>query len=446
MLNLSKFNKIKSIFFIGIGGISMSALALFFKNANYKVGGSDIKFSNETDTLTSNGVTIFIGHNASNIIGYDAIVYTSAISSDNPELLTAKKLGLKIFKRSEILGEITKLYKNSIAVCGSHGKTTTTTLIYRALNYCNLCPTGFIGGISDNESNYQKGNKDYLVLEACEYKKNFLDIKPTVSVVLNIDDDHVDTFTSSEDRENTFSEFAKNTICLYNYDDKACKNIKAKNLISFGLYEGADYRAVYIRKNKNAYSFTVKYKNKALVRINLKLEGKYNIYNALSAVSVAHYFGLDLKLVKRAIESFGGVKRRNEYLGKIESLNSYADYAHHPSEIKAYLSSKKEILDKTIVVFQPHTYSRTKTLKENFVSSLLGQHDLIIYKTYPAREKFDYSGSAYSLYKAIKKIKANTFYAKNDKELLSIIIRLKSTKQNLLILGAGDLYDIIKKV
>ncbi len=423
----------------------MSGLARYLKIMNFEVGGSDQKNGKTISILKSSGVKVFIGHNAKNVSGYDAVVYTSAIKEDNPELKRAKELGLKIYKRSELLGEIVSRYKNSIAVCGSHGKTTTTALIYKALESCGISPSAFIGGNIESVNNFAHGNSDYAVIEACEYKKNFLDIAPKISVVLNIDDDHVDTFSSSEDRYNTFSAFTNNTICFYNKDDNLQGKLCAKRLISFGIESNAEYSAKDICKNKNGYSFTFTYNGKGLERVNLSLIGKHNIYNALSALAVSHYYNLNLKIVKSALENFSGVERRNEYLGRAEGLEFYADYAHHPSEISAYLSANGMEKEKTIVVFEPHTYSRTKALMDKFVNALSVAENLIVYKTYPAREKFDYQGSAYLLYKNVKKAKKNVYYARDKNKLLSVINAIKKGKKNVLIIGAGSLYDKIKK-
>jgi UDP-N-acetylmuramate--alanine ligase len=442
--NLQIFEQEK-IFFIGIGGVSMSALALYLKSMNLKVGGSDQTQNSETLKLKNSGVEVFIGHDKNNIKGYTTVVYTSAIDNLNPELTLAKQLGLKILKRSELLGLIVKQFKNSIAVCGSHGKTTTTSMLTCAFNDNALKPTAFIGGDSASLNNLTKGDNGYVILEACEYKKNFLDIKPTVSVVLNIDDDHVDTFSSDLDRYQTFSKFTENTLCFYNKDDIKSYSLSAKKLISFGIKSDCDYLAVNIRKKQNGYSFTVRHNNQNLVRVNLKVLGRHNVYNALACVAVSHYLNLNLKLVKFALEDFSGVKRRNEYLGSLLGLKTFADYAHHPTEIKAYLDSQNNTLDKSIVIFQPHTFSRTKALKEKFVKVLLKDFDLIIYKTYPAREKFDKDGSAKSLYSAIKdKGKQNVYYKSDKKGLLSIIKFLKKGKKRLYVVGAGDIYQTIK--
>ncbi len=435
----------EKIFFIGIGGVSMSALALYLKSVNLKVGGSDQTQSAETLKLKDNGIEVFIGHNQNNINGYTMVVYTSAINGLNPELMRAKQLGLKILRRSELLGIIVKGYNNSIAVCGSHGKTTTTSMLTCVFNNSALNPTAFIGGSSPSLNNLIKGKNDYVILEACEYKKNFLDIKPKISVVLNIDDDHVDTFTSEKDRYETFSEFTKNTLCFYNKDDIKNYSLSAKKLISFGIKSDCDYLAVNIRKNQNGYSFTVKHNFQNLIRVNLKVSGKHNVYNALACIAVSHHFKLNLKLVKFALENFNGVKRRNEYLGSFLGLKVFADYAHHPTEIKAYLDSQNKNLKDSIVVFQPHTYSRTKVLKEKFVKVLLKDFNLIIYKTYSAREKYDRNGSAKSLFYAIKeKGKPNVYYVESKKNFLSTIKLLKNGNNRLYVLGAGDIYQIMK--
>ena len=343
------------IHFIGIGGISTSALAKYLLKENYIVTGSDVEENEQTEKLKSLGATINIGHAAENVLGSDAVVYTSAISADNPEFLKAKSLNLPCVKRSELLGEIAKRYKNSIAVSGSHGKTTATGMISQILYTAQTNPTVFIGGEHLDFDNFKNGDGDTIVLEACEYKKNFLDITPTVSVVLNVDDDHMDCYENMSNVVEAFRKFASGSITVLNADDKNSQKIFNATTVTFGIKNKATYTADKIKYNGKGYSFTVRAYGRIMGRINLSVIGEHNIYNALSAVAVADILHIRFPFIKSGLESFKGIKRRNEFLGEKDGLNYYADYAHHPKEILATLNAFNNDGTKNVVVFQPHT-------------------------------------------------------------------------------------------
>ena len=446
MEKLSYLKQIKKVHFIGVGGISMSALAKWCLAKNILVSGSDKSCSSLTCALENLGAKIYIGHNKKNIEkDVSLVVYTSAIDSQNQEFKKALKMKVKMLKRSEFLSLILRCYKNSIAVSGSHGKTTCSSMLTHILHTAKLSPTAFIGGIDKTYSNFLNGKKDYLVVEACEYKKNFLDLSPKCAVVLNIDNDHMDSYKNEHNMICAFEHFIANKLAFINNDCNKCKTLVCKNKITFGLNRGATYRAKYIKKNERGYSFTV-YKNKVkLGRINLSVYGKHNIYNALASLSVAYHFNVDFEIIKKSLQDFSLAEWRGEYLGKISNLLTYADYAHHPSEITATLKAFN-LTENDIIVFQPNTYSRTENLLESFKLSLKVAKNLIIYKTYSAREKYNYLGSAKRLFLEIQKENNGVLYAKNIKELKRAILQMIKDKKRIIFLGAGDIYDIAKNL
>lgn len=436
----------KKIHLVGIGGVSQSALAEYFLGKGITVSGSDTDSNEYVKRLKTLGVKIFLGHSPKNLDGLDlssALVYTSAVKCDNPEIIFAKNKGIPVFSRSEVLGAIISKFPLSVGVSGSHGKTTSTSMLADILARANLSPTVFLGGNSKNFNNFSSGKGIIAVTEACEFERSFLDIPCNVAVVLNVDNDHLDTYGSIENEIMAFKEFCFNKTAFVNADDiNASKIIKAGDF-TFGLSSKARFRAKYLRKNPRGYSFTVFDGEMRLGRINLKVNGKYNIYNALSAISVAVYLGVDFSRIKIALENFCSVERRNEYLGDRKGVRFYADYAHHPAEIKAVCESYD---DNTLFVFQPHTYSRTKLLLGDFVSALTPLKNLIIYKTYPAREKFIKEGDALVLFSKIKKErKSSVYYAKTPKILLKIIDKKFLGVEKVVFLGAGDIYALAKK-
>lgn len=438
------FKKVTKVHFIGVGGIFMSSLARYCLKEGKQVSGSDIIESELTRSLVEEGVKFYKGHHSKNVLDKDLVVYTSAIKEENEELLEALKTCPIVLKRSEFLGLIIKDYKKSVAISGSHGKTTTTAMIGRILLEAGLNPTVFLGGEEERLSNFLYGGKDFLVTEACEYKKNFLDLSPYLPLVLNIDNDHLESYNGMEDLEKCFSKFINGGISIVNADDKVCKKISKMTTVFFGIENPAVYTAREIVKNKDGkYSFNLYAYQIKKGRINLKIVGRHNIYNALASFAVADILGADFKHVKRALENFNGVKRRAEFLGKINGIEFYADYAHHPREITQTLISLAN--EKTLTIFQPHTYSRTENLMEEFIASLINTNALVIYKTYPAREEYNKKGCATTLYNRIKeRKKENTFYCENIEELKKIITSTKYKR--VLFLGAGDIYDIAKGI
>lgn len=433
----------------------MSALALYLKESGFEVSGSDKSKGEIVAELKRAGITVYSRHDKLNVQGCDAFVYNSAISEDNPELIYAQNCGIPIIERSKLLSYIMSCHKKSIGVAGCHGKTTTTAMIAHVFKVANLSPTAFIGA----KDGFMMGQKDYCIAEACEYKKNFLNLNPNVAVILNIGFDHADSYKDINDVANAFSIFTKDKIAVINEDDIFSEKLFGKSTITFGIDKMATYRAKYLTLGKQGYSFTLYIYGKKTCRINLKIGGRHNVYNALATCSVCHSFGMDIKTIKRGLETFNGVSRRCERMGNFNGVPVIADYAHHPTEVSALIKGFIERKKRPLVIFQPHTYSRTQSLMGEFINALSLKEEngaTIIYKTYSAREKFNYSGSGYSLYKSLCKNLKETgdpaqkvYYVNTPKKLFdNISYLLKSAKINcdcILVVGAGDIYDIFKK-
>lgn len=444
-INFSFYNK---FYFCGVGGVSMSAIATFLVEKNKQVAGSDKMVNNQVLSLSRLGVKTYIGHKARNVKNFnpDVLVYTNAVDLDkNREVLYAIKKGIPIVSRSKLLGEIIKGYKLSVAISGSHGKTTTTCMVTKVLKENKTNPTAFVGGNSGGINNYTSGNNDLVITEACEYKKSFLDLHSDIAVVLNIDNDHLDCYKNMEELKRAFSEFVKPSIAIVNNDDEYAKEISTQTKITYAIKNKATYRAKYIALNEHGYSFTV-YKNKARqARINLSVAGYYNIYNALACYVVCDLLNVPKQTIAKGLMSFNGADRRLEYIGKRGGVNYVCDYAHHPTEIKATLGAIN--LKNTLIIFQPHTYSRTKILLKDFICVLSSISNLCLYKTYSARERYDRKASARFLYKSLsKKSRNNLHYASNYKQLQKVIRTNSPFIESVVFLGAGDIYDIAKKL
>ena len=444
------FSDFLSLHFIGIGGVSMSALAKYCLNNGVIVTGSDRVRSEFSRDAEAAGVTVYYDHSKNNLSGALAVVYTSAISEDNVELVEAKRRGIPVIKRSELLGAILNKHEKSVAVSGCHGKTTTTAMLTEIFVKAKKDPTAFIGGNYPPFGNFRQGDGRYAIAEACEYRKNFLDLTPSVAVVLNIDDDHKDSFRGLRDETEAFSHFISGSLAVINADDKYAEKLFNACTVTFGIESRANFTAKRITENCGAYSFDFYAYGRKKGRVKLKIRGRHNVYNALAALAVSDISGIPFSASKSALEAFAGVKRRNERIGTFCGRECIADYAHHPTEIVALLNSYRE--EKPVVVFQPHTYSRTKYLLPEFVSALTRAEKVVIYKTYPAREKFDEDGSAERLYRELKakereKVDFNAYYASSPeklKEVLSAtdVLGTEENKGKILFVGAGDIYEI----
>ncbi len=431
------------VYFIGILGAGMSTLAKYLKKREFDVSGSDVLINETYTDLIKNGITVYSGHSAKNVQDSDLVVVSSSIPTENVEYVEAVKLNKAIYKRAELLSLIFSTFKNSVGYSGSHGKTTATCMGSHILKRSLLNFTSIIGGEDVDLGNFIYNDNSKIVLgEICEFDRNIKYLCPSVSVVLNIDNDHLNSYNGIDDLKNEFFKYLDRAkykiICK---DDVYLKNYQGKNVVSFSINENSDYKAEKIKNNNGKYSFECKLNNGKIIKVNLNVYGKHNIYNALANIAIFdRVFNLDSDIIISGIESFSGVKRRFEYLGKINDINLYADYCHHPTEIKESLKVYKEILNGDYtVIFQPHTYSRTEILFSDFVK-VLKNEKVIIYSTYPAREKRSVKGDAKRLAKAIKRP-----YIKNEKIFKNIIKKRKYTK-NYILFGAGDLYDVAKEI
>lgn len=434
---------------IGIGGISMSALAGMLIHFGYRVTGSDSRRSELTDELETKGVEINIGQRAENLKNPDLICYTAAISQNNPELLAARSLGVPVIERAELLGAIMQLYKYPIAVAGTHGKTTATSMLSLVLLAANTDPTILVGGeLPQIGGNFRIGGKDYLALEACEYVESFLHFNPFVSIITNVEEDHLDYFSGITHIISSFRKFASLTSqfgCIIGCsDDKnVCKVVQNvdKKVIKYAIDdEKADYRAVNISYSEAGNAkFSVQKDGKELVSVSLNVPGRHNVLNALGVCAAADFIGLDMQAVKKGLESFGGTKRRFEYIGEVAGCIVIDDYAHHPTEIKATLDAAKRMCRGTLwVAFQPHTYSRTKSLFNRFAEVLSLADRTLICDIYPAREEYD--GTIHSCDLALEI--PNSVYM-NDAEAMERYIKENVKDGDMLItMGAGDVYKI----
>ncbi len=434
------------VFFIGIGGISMSGLAKLLLGRGYVVSGSDKSKSIQTKELEALGATVYYEHNALNVKGADLVVYSCAIDEDNPELAFAKANGIVAVKRSEILGEIISGFKKSVAISGCHGKTTCTAMLGEILQTAKKDPTIFLGGEYKDYGNFLSGESDFAIAEACEYKKSFLDIKPKIAVVLNLDNDHLDSYDGMKDVVVSFKKFVGDRLAVINSDEKYINDISNSTTVTFGIENVATYYAKDIKETETGVSFTTCAYAKPYGKINLKINGRHNVYNALAAFAVADLLSISFWDIKKGLENFCGVKRRNEYLGEANGVKYYADYAHHPTEIKATLKAFSRGKNDFITVFQPHTYSRTRILMNDFISAFEGYDNIIIYKSYSAREKFDVKGSAKTLQERLSEKTQICSYAHTAKELEEKISENSKDKKRILFIGAGDIYQIANAI
>ena len=430
-----------NVHFLGIGGVGMSALAERLLEFGLQISGSDACNSEFVMRLLNKGIKVYIDKTPLSVIEKaDVIIYSSAIKNDDACLDYAKKLNKCIYSRGEVLGELFKVANFSVGVAGSHGKTTATSMIANVLKLSNLPFAAFIGGLDATLGNYFYNGNKILISEVCEYDKNIRHITANLSLVLNIDDDHMDTYKTIKNLKNEFFLYLdRSKTQIVNSDDALLKNHKGSNVISYGINNPSDYQAYNIINNKGKYSFSYLMKNGEENRVELSVYGKHNIYNALATIAVCDTLGVPHEIIKIGLNAFEGVKRRFEYLGCINGKNIIADYCHHPEEIKATLRLAKEVFNGDyLAVFQPHTYSRTKLLFNKFLA-VFKSENLVVFNEYSAREEYDYLGSAKYLSSCVE----NSKYFEDFNDLVNFIKQENS--KNILILGAGNLYDKIEK-
>jgi len=440
------------VHFIGIGGISMSALAEILISEGYTVTGSDAKDSLIIERLKKLGAHIYIGHSEDNIDHADLVIYTDAISMDNEEFTKAINMGIPVIDRATFLGALMKNYTNSIAVSGTHGKTTTTSMLSTILNHSVLNPTILLGGELDEiGGNVKLGSREFILTEACEYKGNILKYFPSMAIILNIDEDHLDYFKGIDHIQDTFTDYGKNldknSYLIINKDDKGHKrvidNTEAK-IFTFSLKEDSDYKAENISFSKEGYPiYTLKIKGGESYKVNLSVMGAHNVYNSLASIAAAHIYGIPMEDILEKISQYRGVHRRLELKGYYNGAKIIDDYAHHPTEIKATLSALRNSTEGNIFcVFQPHTYTRTKLLLNSFAASFGAANKVIITDIYAAREKDNGIVHSKDLVNAIFDNGADAIYLQNFEEIEHYLLDSVKEDDIILTMGAGNVYLI----
>ena len=439
----------KRIHFIGIGGSGMCPLAEILHSQGHYLTGSD---NNESDTLKrirALGIPVTMGQKAENVDGADMVVYTAALLPDNPELVAAKEKGIPTFERSKLFGYFTKNYNNCIGVCGTHGKTTVTSMLTHILIDNDFDPSAVIGGkLPLTGTNGRVGKSDILVCEACEYKDTFLDLSPDVSVILNVDCDHMEYFKTLENLEASFRKFADmSTKCvIYNGDDKntidSIAGVEGKIMISFGKSDNCDYSAKNVDWKNGAFPcFDVYHKGELLGRVELSVPGEHNVLNALAAICTAMYCGATFEQCQKSVATFKGAGRRFEYLGEYNGFDIVDDYAHHPAELEVTLSAAMKMnYNKVWAVFQPFTFSRTKLHLNAFAKALSIADRVVLTEIMGSREINTYGITTQDL---ADEIPGSVWFDTFDK-VADYVKENAQPGDLVLTLGCGDVYKIAK--
>ncbi|MFA6570548.1 MAG: UDP-N-acetylmuramate--L-alanine ligase [Bacteroidota bacterium] len=451
------FSSVKKVHFVGIGGIGMSGIAEILINQGFQVSGSDLSQSENTDYLASIGAEIFIGHREENIKDAEVVVYSSAVrTGENPEVAEAVRRNIPVLRRAEMLAEVTRL-NYCLAISGTHGKTTTTSICGLILIKAGFDPTVIVGGRLHGlgGTNARLGKGEWTVVEADEFDRSFLQLQPTVSIINNIEEEHLDIYKDFDDLKNTFTEFANKVpfygfvaVCLDELGNKAILSKIKKKVITFGISRNCDIRGEDLKYSERSSECKVYEYGKFLGKMTVNIPGQHNVKNALGAVAVCRNLGIDFETIRTAIADFSGVYRRFEIKGEKNGIMVVDDYAHHPSEIKATLEAARNGWNKRIVaVFQPHTFTRTQRFYEDFGQSFDEADVLIVTDIYPAREK-PIEGITGKLISdsAVSFGHKNVHYV-DDMTKLDVEVNKLLKKGDLLItLGAGDIWKLADRL
>ncbi|MBI1910976.1 MAG: UDP-N-acetylmuramate--L-alanine ligase [Deltaproteobacteria bacterium] len=443
--------RIKKIHFIGIGGSGMNGIAEVLVNMGYKVTGSDLAETDTTRRLTQLGATIFIGHREENVVGSHCVVYSSAVKKENPEIKEATFRQIPIIPRAEMLAELMRM-KYGIAIAGTHGKTTTTSMVSMILANANMDPTIVTGGkLNSLGANAKLGGGDFLVAEADESDRSFLKLSPTIAVVTNIDREHMDNYKDMDDVKGAFLNFMNKVpfygcaiICLDHPVIQSLVPNITRRFISYGLTAQADIHARNVVHSGMQTSFDVYFNKEKMGNITLNLPGEHNVYNSLAAVAVARELEIDFSHIKAGLEGFTGVERRFHVRGVAGDITVVDDYGHHPEEIKAVLrAAKKGWTNRVVVVFQPHRYSRTKDLFKEFLSSFNDAEKLILTEVYAAGEEKIAGVSGEELYKGIRGYgHKDVSYVPDINNIPSYLESIIAPGDMVITLGAGDIWKM----
>lgn len=429
----------KHVHLIGIGGVSMRPLGLVLKEMGLLVTGSDMNSSVSTDELIANGIHVAIGHQENNIDGADCIIRTAAAHNDNPEVAAARSRGIPVFERAQAWGVIMQAYKNAICISGTHGKTTTTSMVTHILMEANYDPTVMIGGnLSLLGAGHRVGSGDTIVLESCEYCDSFLNFFPTLAVILNIEADHLDYFKDLQDVQKSFRQFAllsTNGILANGDDPHVAQALDGLFYVTFGF--NSSNRVCAKNVHADWRHFDVFCDDIQYCHVDLKVVGRHNAMNALAAAGAAWMLGVPGEAVSRGLATFSGADRRMQFKGNYNGADIYDDYAHHPDELAATLEAARSMgYNRVIVAFQPHTYTRTSALFNDFVKELKKADHVILAEIYAARERNTTGISSMDLQQQIP----GSVYCGNLPEVTSYLKCIASEGDLILTVGAGDIF------
>lgn len=447
------FNEPIHIHFIGIGGISMSGLAEILLAEGFTISGSDSKESNLTRALASKGARVIYGQSADNITSdIDLVVYTAAIHPDNPEYMQAQNLKLPMLSRAELLGQIMDNYSSSVAIAGTHGKTTTTSMVSEILMAAKKDPTISVGGILPSiGGNLRVGSSPVFVSEACEYTNSFLHLCPKYSIILNIEAEHLDFFKDLDDIRHSFRQFAGNThpdgATIINGEITDTEAITAglpQQIITYGFDSQFDFYATDISFDEKACpSFLAMHGDTKLARITLSVPGRHNVSNALAAIALAVTMGIDMETIASGLHNFGGTNRRFQYKGCVDGVTIIDDYAHHPTEIRATLTAAQNYPHKRlVVVFQPHTYSRTKAFLDDFAEVLSLADMVVLADIFAAREQNTYGISSKDILCRLQEKGTEAYYFPSFEEIEKFLLKKCMHDDLLITMGAGNVVEI----
>lgn len=449
-------HEVSNVHFIGIGGISMSGIAALLLNKGYNVSGSDRSMSDIVKNLENHGAKIYIGQSKNNINNPDLVIYTDAILDDNEELIAARSLDVPVVSRGVFLGALMRNYENSIAISGSHGKSTTTSMISKILLNSKENPTVLLGGeLEDLEGNVHVGDEKFLVTEACEYKGNIRYYFPQTLIVLNIDQDHLDYYKNLDHIVDTFKEYLKNqdenSITISNLNE-------ANNRLIFDSVQGrlityaqendeADYVAKNIKFDEiGRPNFDLKMKDGSIEHFELGVIGRHNINNAMASIIATYENGIDIETIRKNIKAYKGLNRRMQILGHVNDATIMTDYGHHPSEIDVTLKALREHTDgKLVCIWQPHTYSRTKTLFNDFLKCFDGADEVVVTDIYAAREKFDPTIHSKDVVDALVKKGINAKYLGTFEEARDYVYQIAEPSDLIITTGCGN-PDVLAKM
>ena len=454
MPNIDNLRKYKNIHMIGIGGVSMSGIAAILKNWGFHITGSDKSESENTIKLTEYGIKVTIGHNLNDVANADVVVYSAAIKNDDPEICKAHELNIPTIERADFLGEITRCFKDTICISGTHGKTTTTSMVSLCFIEALESPSIQVGAyLKQIDGNYLVGSSEHFIIEACEYVESFLKFSPKAEIVLNIDNDHLDYFKTFDNIKKAFIKYVKllpeDGVLITNGDDNNCLDLishtKAQT-ITYGITnKHTNFFAVNIVFDDDGFpEFDVYHNDEFYERIKLSVPGMHNVLNALACIALCDFYKIDKKYIKSALAKFTGAHRRFEFKGKINNIASvYDDYGHHPTEITATAKSlMNKKYNKSWVIFQPHTYSRTKTLLTDFAKALLNFDNIIVLDIYAAREKNTYNITSKDLVEKIISLGKNAKYIPDFESCVSYVKNNIQENDILITLGAGTVTNI----